>query len=93
MRHKATIKVYLEETAKERAPRRLKSTVRDTLSSNCKVKESVTCDGSPKHEKSSSHSPYANSKGRFEIDYNFCNGCGIYATICPKEAIKMVLEE
>ncbi len=28
-----------------------------------------------------------------EIDYDFCKGCGICAAVCPKGAIKMVLEE
>ena len=28
-----------------------------------------------------------------EIDYDFCKGCGICVAVCPKEAIKMVLEE
>ena len=31
--------------------------------------------------------------GQIEIDYNYCKGCGICAAFCPKEAIKMVLEE
>ncbi len=30
--------------------------------------------------------------GQIEIDYNFCKGCGICAAVCPKGAIKMVLE-
>lgn len=29
----------------------------------------------------------------FEIDYDFCKGCGICALVCSKGAIKMVLEE
>ena len=28
-----------------------------------------------------------------EIDYDFCKGCGICASVCPKGAIKIVLEE
>jgi len=28
-----------------------------------------------------------------EIDYDFCKGCGICASECPKGAIKMVQEE
>jgi pyruvate ferredoxin oxidoreductase delta subunit len=31
--------------------------------------------------------------GFFEIDYEFCKGCGICANECPKDAIEMVLEE
>ncbi|MBN2488390.1 MAG: 4Fe-4S binding protein [Methanosarcinaceae archaeon] len=31
--------------------------------------------------------------GFFEIDYDFCKGCGICANECPKDAIEMVLEE
>ncbi len=30
---------------------------------------------------------------QIEIDYNYCKGCGICAAICPRGAIKMVLEE
>ncbi len=29
---------------------------------------------------------------QIEIDYDFCKGCGICASVCPKGAIKMVLE-
>ena len=28
-----------------------------------------------------------------EIDYDFCKGCGICASVCPLKAIKMVEEE
>lgn len=31
--------------------------------------------------------------GKIEIDYDFCKACGICASVCPKGAIKMVLEE
>lgn len=31
-------------------------------------------------------------KGKLEIDYNFCKGCGICAYECPKNAITMVKE-
>lgn len=33
------------------------------------------------------------NKGQIEIDYDFCKGCGICAAVCPKGAIKIVLEE
>ena len=33
------------------------------------------------------------NKGQIEIDYDYCKGCGICAAVCPKGAIKMVLEE
>lgn len=32
------------------------------------------------------------STGQIEIDYNYCKGCGICDAICPRGAIKMVLE-
>jgi 2-oxoacid:acceptor oxidoreductase delta subunit (pyruvate/2-ketoisovalerate family) len=31
--------------------------------------------------------------GGVQIDLNYCKGCGICASICPKGAIQMVLEE
>lgn len=34
-----------------------------------------------------------NSKGEFEIDYDYCKGCGICAVECPKKAIRMEKEE
>lgn len=34
-----------------------------------------------------------NGQGKIEIDYDYCKGCGICAAICPKEAIKMAVEE
>ena len=33
------------------------------------------------------------STSQIEIDLNYCKGCGICAAICPRGAIKMVLEE
>lgn len=32
------------------------------------------------------------NKGQIEIDYDYCKGCSICASVCPKGAIKMVLE-
>ena len=32
-------------------------------------------------------------EGYFVPDLNYCKGCGICASICPKKAITMVLEE
>lgn len=33
------------------------------------------------------------SIGQIEIDHDYCKGCGICAAVCPKKAIKMVLQE
>ena len=33
------------------------------------------------------------SAGQIEVAYDYCKGCGICAAICPRGAIKMVLEE
>jgi 2-oxoisovalerate ferredoxin oxidoreductase delta subunit len=33
------------------------------------------------------------AEGKVLIDYDFCKGCGICASECPKEAISMVMEE
>ena len=33
------------------------------------------------------------SEGYYEVDLNYCKGCGICAQVCPKGAITMVLEE
>ncbi|MFC1931328.1 4Fe-4S binding protein [Chloroflexota bacterium] len=32
-------------------------------------------------------------KGKIEIDYDYCKGCGICAAICPQGAIKMVVDK
>ncbi len=32
-------------------------------------------------------------KADYDVDLEFCKGCGICANECPTEAIKMVLEE
>lgn len=32
------------------------------------------------------------NENKIEIDYDYCKGCGICASVCPKGAIKMVLE-
>lgn len=31
--------------------------------------------------------------GLFRPDFNYCKGCGICANECPKDAIKMVMED
>ncbi len=36
---------------------------------------------------------FQNGDGKLEIDYNYCKGCGICSSVCPKEALVMVLEE
>jgi 2-oxoacid:acceptor oxidoreductase delta subunit (pyruvate/2-ketoisovalerate family) len=33
------------------------------------------------------------ASGRVLIDLDYCKGCGICASVCPKGAIQMVLEE
>lgn len=30
--------------------------------------------------------------GKFDVDLDYCKGCGICAEVCPFDAIKMVLE-
>ena len=34
-----------------------------------------------------------NQTDRVEIDLDYCKGCGICSSVCPKGAIRMVLEE
>lgn len=34
-----------------------------------------------------------NDAGQLSIDYQYCKGCGICAAVCPKGAIKMVLDK
>ncbi len=34
-----------------------------------------------------------NKEGFFEVDLDYCKGCGICAKECPKKCIKMELEE
>ena len=36
---------------------------------------------------------YEDEEGFARADLNYCKGCGICAHECPKDAIKMVLEE
>jgi pyruvate ferredoxin oxidoreductase delta subunit len=31
--------------------------------------------------------------GKYEIDYDYCKGCGICAHECPADAIEMIPEE
>lgn len=34
-----------------------------------------------------------NGRGKIEIDYDYCKGCGICAELCPHGALKMVVEK
>lgn len=36
---------------------------------------------------------YRDGKGNFEVNYDYCKGCGICSEECPVKCIKMVLEE